>query len=121
MNCIRSFLITSNPLFSIIGNKKVFLSVKNHSTSSFLCKLDNSLINIFDRKTKRLQRKRAAAAEDVNVYDYLKDEIGFRLADRVFDIKRKFVVAADIGKRISNYLTLIILICFYRMQSWLCF
>ncbi|XP_030753976.1 arginine-hydroxylase NDUFAF5, mitochondrial [Sitophilus oryzae] len=56
-----------------------------------------STLNIFDRNTKNLQRQRAAIAEDVNLYDYLKDEIGFRLADRVFDIKRKFKLAADIG------------------------
>ncbi|XP_060529063.1 arginine-hydroxylase NDUFAF5, mitochondrial [Cylas formicarius] len=54
-------------------------------------------VNIFDRNTKTLQRKRAASADDVNLYDYLKDEIGFRLADRLFDIKRKFKLAADIG------------------------
>ncbi|CAG9765292.1 unnamed protein product [Ceutorhynchus assimilis] len=54
-------------------------------------------VNIFDRNTKTLQRQRAAIADDVNLYDYLKDEIGFRLADRVFDIKRKFKLAADIG------------------------
>lgn len=31
------------------------------------------------------------------LYDYLKEEVGFRLADRVFDIKREFKTAADIG------------------------
>lgn len=72
------------------------------STSSFLGKLRNesSPMNIFDRRTKTLQRERAATASDVNVYDYLKDEIGYRLADRVYDIKRKFNLAADIGKTI---------------------
>lgn len=34
---------------------------------------------------------------DVALYDYLKEEVGFRLADRVFDIKREFKSAADIG------------------------
>ncbi|KAF5286156.1 hypothetical protein FQR65_LT12914 [Abscondita terminalis] len=42
-------------------------------------------------------RERAAVAPDVNVYDYLKDEIGYRLSDRILDIKRKFKLAADIG------------------------
>lgn len=64
--------------------------IKNESTSA----------QIFDRYTKILQRERAAVAKDVNVYDYLKDEIGYRLADRVFDIKRKFKLAADIGKHL---------------------
>lgn len=58
---------------------------------------DDVTLNIFDRYTKFLQRERAATAKDVNLYDYLKDEIGYRLADRVFDIKRKFKLAADIG------------------------
>lgn len=31
------------------------------------------------------------------MFDYVKDEVGFRLADRLFDIKREFQVAADIG------------------------
>lgn len=69
------------------------------STSFHRFKLtkENYSVNIFDRNTKTLQRQRAALAEDVNLYDYLKDEIGFRLADRIFDIKRKFKLAADIG------------------------
>lgn len=58
---------------------------------------DDTTLNIFDRYTKFLQRERAASAKDVNLYDYLKDEMGYRLADRVFDIKRKFKLAADIG------------------------
>lgn len=61
-------------------------------------KNEDSGVHIFDRYTKSLQRERAAVASDVNLYDYLKDEIGYRLADRIFDIKRKFKLAADIGK-----------------------
>lgn len=57
----------------------------------------DSVMNIFDRRAKLLQRERAAKAEDVNVYDYLKDEVGYRLADRIFDIKRKFKRVLDLG------------------------
>ncbi|KAI4458745.1 hypothetical protein MML48_7g00004540 [Holotrichia oblita] len=60
-------------------------------------KNDGISVQIFDRYTKNLQRERAAGAKDVDLYDYLKDEIGFRLADRIFDVKRKFKLAADIG------------------------
>jgi len=81
--------------------RRVFSSTKIRCLSTGCCKLklrnDACSINIFDRNSKTLQRQRAALAEDVNLYDYLKDEIGFRLADRVFDIKRKFKLAADIG------------------------
>ncbi|XP_017866309.1 PREDICTED: NADH dehydrogenase [ubiquinone] 1 alpha subcomplex assembly factor 5 isoform X1 [Drosophila arizonae] len=56
-----------------------------------------SHMNIFDRNAKRLQKERAALNQDVALYDYLKEEVGFRLSDRVFDIKREFKTAADIG------------------------
>ena len=36
---------------------------------------DETIMNVFDRKAKRMQRNRAALAEDVAVYDYLKDEV----------------------------------------------
>lgn len=58
---------------------------------------ENTSINIFDRQAKFLQRERAARAPDVAVYDYLKEEVGYRLADRIFDIKRKFKLAVDLG------------------------
>lgn len=34
---------------------------------------------------------------DVALFDYIKDEVGFRLADRLFDVKREFEVAVDLG------------------------
>lgn len=33
----------------------------------------------------------------MELYDYLKEEVGYRVADRVFDIKRQFEKAADLG------------------------
>jgi hypothetical protein len=42
-----------------------------------------SAANVFDRNTKRLQRSRAALAPDSHDYDYLKNEMAERLADRV--------------------------------------
>lgn len=56
-----------------------------------------NVINIFDRNAKLLQRTRTSERDDFLVYDYLKEEVGFRLADRVFDIKRKFNSAVDLG------------------------
>ena len=32
-------------------------------------------VNVFDRKAKRLQRNRAAMADDAATYDYLRDEV----------------------------------------------
>ncbi|XP_071636492.1 arginine-hydroxylase NDUFAF5, mitochondrial [Temnothorax longispinosus] len=69
----------------------------------------DSPMNVFDRNAKLLQRERAAKDTDVQLYDYIKDEVGDRLADRIFDIKRKFGRALDLGcgrghvsKRILN-------------------
>ena len=36
---------------------------------------DETIMNVFDRKAKRRQKNRAAMAEDVAVYDYLRDEV----------------------------------------------
>ena len=36
-------------------------------------------------------------APDVSDYDYLKEEIGFRVADRVLDIKRQLDACVDLG------------------------
>lgn len=34
---------------------------------------------------------------DAEKFDYVKDEVGFRLADRLFDIKRDFKYGVDLG------------------------
>lgn len=57
----------------------------------------DSPMHVFDRQSKFLQKERAAHLPEPQVYDYLKDEVGFRLADRIFDIKRKFKLAIDLG------------------------
>ncbi|KAG5325720.1 NDUF5 hydroxylase, partial [Pseudoatta argentina] len=69
----------------------------------------DSPMNVFDRNAKLLQRERAAKDANVQLYDYIKDEVGDRLADRIFDIKRKFGRVLDLGcgrghvsKRILN-------------------
>ncbi|KAL3253100.1 hypothetical protein MRX96_054672 [Rhipicephalus microplus] len=54
-------------------------------------------MNVFDRKAKTRHKTLAALDKDVEVYDYLKDEVGYRLADRVYDIKRKFPRAVELG------------------------
>ncbi|XP_022088597.1 arginine-hydroxylase NDUFAF5, mitochondrial-like isoform X2 [Acanthaster planci] len=55
------------------------------------------VMNVFDRRAKRMQKDRAALAKDAHVYDYLKDEVAFRVADRLKDITRRFDVALDLG------------------------
>ena len=68
----------------------------NNSVINYALPAD-SVMYVFDRNTKLLQRERATQAPDVKVYDYIKDEVGSRLADRIFDIKKKFKKALDLG------------------------
>ncbi len=51
---------------------------------------------IFDRRALRQHRDRAAAGFDGR-YDFLVQEIGDRLLDRLEDIRRRFPVALDLG------------------------
>lgn len=79
------------------GNSVIFREIYQSTAQRQIRPADNTLVHIFDRQVKVLQRERAARAPDVAVYDYLKEEIGYRLADRIFDIKRKFKLAVDLG------------------------
>lgn len=54
-------------------------------------------MTVFDRKAKVIQKHRAAIAEDYSVYEYIKDEVGYHLSDRLFDIKRQFNLVVDLG------------------------
>uniref|UniRef100_G3MQC7 Arginine-hydroxylase NDUFAF5, mitochondrial n=1 Tax=Amblyomma maculatum TaxID=34609 RepID=G3MQC7_AMBMU len=54
-------------------------------------------MNVFDRNAKTRHRTLAAQDKEADVYDYLKSEVGYRLADRVYDIKRKFARAVELG------------------------
>ncbi|XP_034053277.1 LOW QUALITY PROTEIN: arginine-hydroxylase NDUFAF5, mitochondrial-like [Gymnodraco acuticeps] len=54
-------------------------------------------MNVFNREMKRRQKNWAASLREGNQYDYLRDEVGGRVADRVYDIARTFPLALDIG------------------------
>lgn len=45
-------------------------------------------MNIFDRLTKQHQKDFAGKSNDAALFDYLKEEFGYRLSDRVYDVKR---------------------------------
>lgn len=66
-------------------------------TSPFVTQQEGNAMNVFDRQAKLLQRERAARNPDVAVFDYLKEEVGYRLADRINDIKREFKTGLDLG------------------------
>ncbi|KAM9057099.1 arginine-hydroxylase NDUFAF5, mitochondrial isoform 2-T2 [Megaptera novaeangliae] len=54
-------------------------------------------LNIFDRDLKRKQKNWAARQPERIKFDYLKEEVGSRIADRVYDIARDFPFALDVG------------------------
>ncbi|XP_053430272.1 arginine-hydroxylase NDUFAF5, mitochondrial [Nycticebus coucang] len=54
-------------------------------------------LNIFDRDLKRKQKNWAARQPEPMKFDYLKEEVGSRIADRVCDIARDFSLALDLG------------------------
>uniref|UniRef100_A0A673IAY5 Arginine-hydroxylase NDUFAF5, mitochondrial n=1 Tax=Sinocyclocheilus rhinocerous TaxID=307959 RepID=A0A673IAY5_9TELE len=54
-------------------------------------------MNVFDRSMKRRQKQWASSLLDSDKYDYIRDEVGSRLADRVYDVSRTFPLALDVG------------------------
>lgn len=62
-----------------------------------LSQQQGSTLNVFDRHTKLLQRERAAKDPEAELYDYLKEEVGYRLSDRILDIKRELKIGLDLG------------------------
>ncbi|KAM9155473.1 arginine-hydroxylase NDUFAF5, mitochondrial isoform 1-T2 [Pangshura tecta] len=51
----------------------------------------------FDRQLKRKQKNWAARQPEPAKFGYLREEVGGRVADRVFDITRTFPLALDVG------------------------
>ena len=45
-------------------------------------------MNVFDRRVKRIQRNRASAVDNPEIFDYLKDTIAGQVVDRVYDVAR---------------------------------
>ncbi|KAK0706735.1 S-adenosyl-L-methionine-dependent methyltransferase [Lasiosphaeria miniovina] len=61
------------------------------------------VFDVFNRKTKWLQRERAAAhVEQSRQADYLKDEVAARVCERLLDIKRHFPRVLDFGANSCN-------------------
>ncbi|KAE9554455.1 hypothetical protein FO519_002329 [Halicephalobus sp. NKZ332] len=52
---------------------------------------------VFDRETKRKQRNWAVEQKDFELAQYLKEEVGYRTADKVFDLKKFNDVVLDLG------------------------
>ena len=60
------------------------------STSAAAFPKGETAMNVFDRKAKALHRDRSVIIrDDHQVFDYLKEEVGYRVYDRILDIKRR--------------------------------
>ncbi|XP_013840540.1 arginine-hydroxylase NDUFAF5, mitochondrial isoform X3 [Sus scrofa] len=66
-----------------LGLRKVASGVSSRGSTS------PRALNIFDRDLKRKQKNWAARQPEPMKFDYLKEEVGSRIADRVYDITRK--------------------------------
>ncbi|PYH90135.1 S-adenosyl-L-methionine-dependent methyltransferase [Aspergillus ellipticus CBS 707.79] len=63
----------------------------------------NPVMEIFNRRTKHLQKDRAAHnVEESRKTDYIKDEVATRLCERLLDIKRDFPNVLDLGANSCN-------------------
>ncbi|PAA80397.1 hypothetical protein BOX15_Mlig022689g1, partial [Macrostomum lignano] len=56
-----------------------------------------SVMNVFDRRAKLLQRRRGLLRPERQCCGYLREEMGWRTFDRICDIKRDFSVIVDYG------------------------
>ena len=67
-----------------------------------------TIMNVFDRNSKRNQKNLASVDPEYKNYEYLFEEVGYRVADRVFDVKRSFNKILDLGSSrgyVSKHLT----------------
>lgn len=99
LNCLFKLHITRNESKHLRNYVQVL--VRNNSSNTAKQKTAKSVyraMNIFDRNAKALQRERSARRDDYHLAEYIKEEVGWRTADRVLDIKRVFKNAVELGK-----------------------
>ncbi|CAF1130231.1 unnamed protein product [Rotaria sordida] len=67
------------------------------SISQIYFQQSESTRNIFDRQTKLKQRERTCLDSNYETYSYVHERVAQSLVDRIFDIKRTFQSALDLG------------------------
>uniref|UniRef100_A0A9J8DLT2 Arginine-hydroxylase NDUFAF5, mitochondrial n=3 Tax=Cyprinus carpio TaxID=7962 RepID=A0A9J8DLT2_CYPCA len=82
---------------SVLNQKNMNISVRSLRSLRGLSSGRRGAMNVFDRSTKRKQKEWASSLLDSDKYDYLRDEVGSRVADRVYDVSRTFPLALDVG------------------------
>lgn len=91
LNIINTVFIKNIKIPSLHNRNASTKRIKKTASSVY------KVMNIFDRKSKEIQREASAKRKDYNMYEYIKEEVGWRTADRVFDIKRIFNNAVELG------------------------
>ncbi|CAF3513690.1 unnamed protein product [Rotaria sp. Silwood1] len=67
------------------------------SISQIYFQHSESIPNVFDRKTKLKQRERTCLDPNYQIYSYIHERVAQSIVDRIFDIKRTFQSALDLG------------------------
>ena len=67
------------------------------SNRHYVTSLDRPRYFVFDREAKRRQRERAVLDPDHKLCDYVKEEVGNRLFDNLYDVQRRFGKIVEIG------------------------
>ena len=65
---------------SILHCRPLWMSVRSLTSPGAM--------NVFDRRVKRIQKNRASAVDNPEIFDYLKDTIAGQVVDRVYDVAR---------------------------------
>jgi hypothetical protein len=97
--------------------KLLQISTRKYSSSKIITSLD-----IFDRNVKKIHRNLTAVDPNNADYDYVKEEVGYRVADRIFDIKRTFNQICDLGCQkgyVSKHLTKVSCVIFEIKTNFL--
>uniref|UniRef100_A0A3Q2DYN1 Arginine-hydroxylase NDUFAF5, mitochondrial n=1 Tax=Cyprinodon variegatus TaxID=28743 RepID=A0A3Q2DYN1_CYPVA len=90
-------LVSSAPAGRICSPLSSWNSRPGSGSNRALSGSGRGSMNVFNREMKKRQKNWAAVLQDGHQYDYLRDEVGSRVADRVYDITRTFPLALDIG------------------------
>ncbi|XP_066243216.1 arginine-hydroxylase NDUFAF5, mitochondrial isoform X1 [Saccopteryx leptura] len=92
----RFWLLGPRPPAARVPGKKLVLRKVASGVSSPGSASPRAL-NIFDRDLKRKQKNWAARQPDPMKFEYLKEEVGSRIVDRIYDVARDFPLALDVG------------------------
>lgn len=95
--CMKENGLTVSFIFKINMLKLVPKVLRQIPLKSYSTNTTNNSMFIFDRNVKRMQRNHLVTDPNYKDCEYIKSEVGWRVADRVFDIKRSFDNVLDLG------------------------